>query len=90
MAQELSARRWKVLFGCGGRTRGPIDVAAGDVEREPAARIAVRLQQLKAIGGESAWVFACELLGWRRFANRRELAVALASRASAGTEVRRT
>lgn len=44
--------------------------------REPAAQIAVRLQELKAIGPESAWVFAGELFGWRRFANRRELAAA--------------
>jgi transposase len=33
-----------------------------------------QLTQLRAIGSKSAWVLDKELFGWRRFANRRELA----------------
>ena len=33
-----------------------------------------QLAQLRAIGTKSAWVLVKELFGWRRFANRRELA----------------
>lgn len=33
-----------------------------------------QLSQLRAIGAKSAWVLAKEVFGWRRFANRRELA----------------
>jgi len=33
-----------------------------------------QLSQLRAIGPKSAWVLAKEVFGWRRFANRRELA----------------
>ena len=33
-----------------------------------------QLAQLRAIGPKGAWVLVKELFGWRRFANRRELA----------------
>jgi transposase len=33
-----------------------------------------RLMQLKALGEQSAWLFVMECFGFRRFANRRELA----------------
>ena len=33
-----------------------------------------QLMQLRAIGAKGAWVLVKELFGWRRFANRRELA----------------
>lgn len=33
-----------------------------------------RLIQLRAIGAKGAWILVKELFGWRRFANRRELA----------------
>ena len=33
-----------------------------------------QLVQLRAIGPKGAWVLVKELFGWRRFANRRELA----------------
>jgi transposase len=33
-----------------------------------------QLMRLRAIAGESSFVFACEVFGWRTFANRRELA----------------
>lgn len=36
-----------------------------------------RLQRLMGIGLGSSWIFAMELFGWRRFANRRELAAAV-------------
>jgi transposase len=36
-----------------------------------------QLAQLRAIGTKSAWVLVKELFGWRRFANRRELAGSL-------------
>jgi transposase len=32
-----------------------------------------RLQRLRAIGLDSAWVFTMELFGWRQFANRKQL-----------------
>jgi transposase len=44
------------------------EVAEG---RQP---VVSRLSQLRAIGPKSAWVLAKEVFGWRRFANRRELA----------------
>jgi transposase len=40
----------------------------------PVATKARRLAELGAIAGESSFVFATELFGWRTFANRRELA----------------
>ncbi len=46
-------------------------VAAG---QEAAAVKARALARLGAIAAESSFVFATELFGWRRFANRRELA----------------
>jgi transposase len=49
-------------------------VAAG---REAAAVKARALARLGAIAAESSFVFATELFGWRRFANRRELAGAV-------------
>ena len=36
--------------------------------------LVAQLAQLRAIGPRSAWVLVKELFGWRRFANRRELA----------------
>jgi transposase len=36
--------------------------------------LVVQLTQLRAIGPKGAWVLVKELFGWRRFANRRELA----------------
>ena len=36
-----------------------------------------RLQQLRAIGMASSWVFVRELFGWRQFKNRRQVAGAL-------------
>ena len=36
--------------------------------------LVARLAQLRAIGPNGAWVLVKELFGWRRFANRRELA----------------
>lgn len=36
-----------------------------------------RLQRLMGIGLGSSWIFVMELFGWRRFANRRELAAAV-------------
>ena len=33
-----------------------------------------RLQELKAIGENSAWLFVVEFFGWRQFRNRREVA----------------
>jgi transposase len=36
-----------------------------------------RLQQLIGIGLGSSWIFVMELLGWRRFQNRREVAGAV-------------
>ena len=41
---------------------------------EPAAVKARQLAELGAIAEESSFVFATEVFGWRRFANRRELA----------------
>jgi transposase len=43
----------------------------------PVAVTARRLAELGAIAAESSFVFATELFGWRRFANRRELAGAV-------------
>ena len=42
--------------------------------RSAAASKARALARLGAIAAESSFVFATELFGWRRFANRRELA----------------
>jgi len=39
--------------------------------------LVVQLARLRAIGTCSAWVLAKEVFGWRRFANRRELAGSL-------------
>jgi len=39
--------------------------------------LVTQLTQLRAIGPKGAWVLAKELFGWRRFANRRELAGSL-------------
>lgn len=36
--------------------------------------LVAKLAQLRAIGPKGAWVLVKELFGWRRFANRRELA----------------
>ena len=36
--------------------------------------LVAQLMQLRAIGAKGAWVLVKELFGWRRFANRRELA----------------
>src|SRR5262245_48530094 len=36
--------------------------------------LVAQLTQLRAIGPKGAWVLVKELFGWRRFANRRELA----------------
>ena len=36
--------------------------------------LVAQLSQLRAIGRNGAWVLVKELFGWRRFANRRELA----------------
>lgn len=36
--------------------------------------LVAQLAQLRAIGPKGAWVLVTELFGWRRFANRRELA----------------
>jgi transposase len=36
--------------------------------------LVAQLAQLRAIGPKGAWVLVKELFGWRRFANRRELA----------------
>src|ERR1017187_861339 len=36
--------------------------------------VAKQRAQLRAIGPKGAWVLVKELFGWRRFANRRELA----------------
>ena len=36
--------------------------------------LVAQLTQLRAIGAKGAWVLVKELFGWRRFANRRELA----------------
>ena len=36
--------------------------------------LVAQLAQLRAIGPNGAWVLVKELFGWRRFANRRELA----------------
>ena len=45
---------------------------------ESAAMVKIRrLQQLRAIGMASSWVFVKELFGWRQFKNRREVAGAL-------------
>lgn len=49
--------------------------AAGGGEGIPA--VARQLQGLCGIGGVSAWVLAAELLGWRVFRNRRQVAGAL-------------
>lgn len=40
----------------------------------PAVQAVKKLMSLKAIGAESAWVFATEFFGWRRFRNRRQVA----------------
>ena len=40
------------------------------------AKVACQLEQLKAIGPESSWVFAREFFAWRTFANRRQVAAA--------------
>lgn len=44
-----------------------------EVEAGKQPRVA-QLMQLRAIGAKGAWVLVKELFGWRRFANRRELA----------------
>jgi transposase len=45
---------------------------------ESAAMLKIRrLQQLRAIGMASSWVFVRELFGWRKFRNRRQVAGAL-------------
>jgi transposase len=41
------------------------------------SRWVAHLTQLRAIGLRTAWVLDKELFGWRRFANRRELAGSL-------------
>jgi transposase len=46
-------------------------------DESEAVRCVRRLLQLRAVGEESAWVFATECFGWRRFANRRELAASV-------------
>jgi transposase len=43
-----------------------------DAESPHVERI-VRMQELRAIGENAAWLFVCELFGWRRIRNRREL-----------------
>jgi transposase len=46
-------------------------------EQTPSMAKIRRLQQLSGIGMASSWTFVKELLGWRSFKNRRELAGAL-------------
>ncbi|MEX3633797.1 transposase [Paraburkholderia sp. BR14320] len=36
--------------------------------------LVAQLARLRAIGSKSAWVLVKEVFGWRRFANRREVA----------------
>jgi transposase len=42
--------------------------------------LVAQLARLRAIGPKGAWVLDKELFGWRRFANRRELAGGLSVR----------
>ena len=42
--------------------------------RENTQPLVAQLAQLRSIGLRSAWLLVTELFGWRRFANRRELA----------------
>ncbi len=60
-----------------------VSTQIGAVERERQGQLEAMLKQggplaaltqLRAIGVQSAWVLVRELFGWRRFANRRELA----------------
>lgn len=46
-------------------------------ERTAAIEKIRRLQQLRGIGMASSWMFVMELLGWRKFRNRREVGAAV-------------
>jgi transposase len=48
-----------------------------ETDRSAAMEKIRRLQQLRAIGMASSWVFVMELFAWRRFRNRREVAGAV-------------
>jgi transposase len=52
---------------------GEVERARRKAEVEATEKVR-RLQELKAIGENSAWLFVVEFFGWRQFRNRREVA----------------
>jgi transposase len=51
-----------------------LEAARRDALEDGKQPLVAQLAQLRAIGPKGAWVLVKELFGWRRFANRRELA----------------
>ena len=70
---ERETRRWEELS----RSIAELDQARREWARgqdHPVWQMVCHLMRVKGIGIETAWYLTLELFGWRRFANRRQLA----------------